>query len=258
MNEAQQFKAKKHQQAYEDGIGTSKAGSEGTWRTAMDTNNNDSRDNSLGGKSKFGKQNRSGSGNSNWIKKKPSRENSAGDNEGRSNGMPKVNGGGLSHSGEQPGERAQGEEREGEEAERDGEGERGGGSSSPNQETHESMEIQENAHKGWSVLRQKVLPSSSNSHSKDTAPISTQATAIASIPITTELLAGQLPVMILKTWLDRDEDGNRAVPVLLGNLRFRVGDSVGLKEGVKTGKEMFKVECEYGDGAVRWVSHFTC
>jgi phospholipase D1/2 len=38
-------------------------------------------------------------------------------------------------------------------------------------------------------------------------------------------------------------------------MRFRVGDSVGLKEGRdQTGKEMFKVECEYGDGAVKWVS----
>ena len=78
-------------------------------------------------------------------------------------------------------------------------------------------------------------------------------TAVASVPVTTELFAGQLPVMMLKTWIDRDEQGVRAVPVLLGNLRFRVGDSVGLRVGRETGKEMFKVECEYGDGAVKWV-----
>ena len=79
--------------------------------------------------------------------------------------------------------------------------------------------------------------------------------AVAALPVTTELMAGQLPVMIMKTWLDRDEDGNRAVPVVLGSLRFRVGDSVGLKaDGGQTGKEMFKLECEYGDGAVKWVS----
>jgi phospholipase D1/2 len=78
--------------------------------------------------------------------------------------------------------------------------------------------------------------------------------AVAALPVTTELMAGQLPVMIMKTWLDRDEDGNRAVPVILGSLRFRVGDSVGLKaDGGQTGKEMFKLECEYGDGAVKWV-----
>ena len=78
-------------------------------------------------------------------------------------------------------------------------------------------------------------------------------TAIGSVPVTTELLSGQLPVMMLKTWLDRDDEGRRAVPVLLGNLRFRVGDSVGLRAGRETGKEMFKVECEYGDGVVKWV-----
>jgi phospholipase D1/2 len=28
---------------------------------------------------------------------------------------------------------------------------------------------------------------------------------------------------------------------------------VGLKQEDATGREMFKVECEYGDGAVKWV-----
>lgn len=114
------------------------------------------------------------------------------------------------------------------------------------------------AHKGWSILRSRVVPSRSGTGSGPT-PTGNKTTAlaptvIASVPVTTELMAGQLPVMMLKTWLDRDEDGNRAVPVLIGNLRFRVGDSVGLKEGERTGKEMFKLECEYGDGAVKWVS----
>lgn len=116
----------------------------------------------------------------------------------------------------------------------------------------------EAAHRRWSSLRARVLPSrnqSSGGPSPSASKVTAlSATVIASVPITTELLAGQLPVMILKTWLDRDENGNRAVPVLLGNLRFRVGDSVGLRIGKETGKEMFKVECEYGDGVVKWVS----
>lgn len=117
---------------------------------------------------------------------------------------------------------------------------------------------QAEAAKRWSMLRARVLPSRNQTGLGPTPGANKTSalapTVIASLPITTELMAGQLPVMILKTWLDRDEDGNRAVPVLLGNLRFRVGDSVGLKEGEKTGREMFKLECEYGDGAVRWVS----
>lgn len=117
--------------------------------------------------------------------------------------------------------------------------------------------VHERAQRRWSILRDRVLPDSTKnigpnpSLGRSTALASTM---IASVPVTTELWAGQLPVMILKTWLDRDEDGRRAVPVLLGNLRFRVGDSVGLQpDNQATGKEMFKIECEYGDGAVKWV-----
>lgn len=122
----------------------------------------------------------------------------------------------------------------------------------------QSPAAHENAQKKWSALRSRVLPSKSTSNGGP-APAPGKVTAlahtsIAAVPVTTELLAGQLPVMILKTWLDRDDEGNRAVPVLLGNLRFRVGDSVGLRAGRETGKEMFKVECEYGDGIVKWVS----
>ncbi|EIW66666.1 hypothetical protein TREMEDRAFT_34686 [Tremella mesenterica DSM 1558] len=122
-------------------------------------------------------------------------------------------------------------------------------------EYHSDADAHEHAQNKWSLLRSRVLP-----HRSSTGPNPTPGkvtalapTAVASVPIATELFAGQLPVMMLKTWLDRDEDGHRAVPVLLGSLRFRVGDSVGLKPGNQTGKEMFKIECEYGDGAVKWV-----
>jgi phospholipase D1/2 len=43
----------------------------------------------------------------------------------------------------------------------------------------------------------------------------------------------------------------------LGSLKFRVGDSAGFggnKDGQQTGREVFRIECEYGDGAVKWVS----
>lgn len=121
----------------------------------------------------------------------------------------------------------------------------------------EAQSPHDQAQRRWSALRSRVLPS--KNQGSGPAPGSGKVTAlshtaIASVPVTTELLAGQLPVMILKTWMDRDDEGNRAVPVLLGNLRFRVGDSVGLKVGRETGKEMFKVECEYGDGVAKWVS----
>jgi hypothetical protein len=103
----------------------------------------------------------------------------------------------------------------------------------------------------WTVLRAKLLHRQSTAvHEKHSSP--------AQIPVTTELLAGQLPAMILKTWLDRDENGSRSVPVLLGSLRFRVGDSAGFNNsnnGQQTGREVFRIECEYGDGAVKWVGN---
>lgn len=110
-------------------------------------------------------------------------------------------------------------------------------------EEHESA-----GQKKWEVIRQKLLP---NRHMNGAI----QHANPALIPMTSELLAGQLPVMILKTWIDRDESGNRAVPVLLGNLRFRVGDSAGMSDGQTegTGREVFRIECEYGDGVVKWV-----
>ncbi len=102
--------------------------------------------------------------------------------------------------------------------------------------------------KKWNVIRQKMLRSTTGS-----GPI--QHSTPAQIPVTTELLAGQLPVMILKTWIDRDEKGHRAVPILLGNMRFRVGDSAGFgdEQIQRTGREVFRIECEYGDGIVKWV-----
>ena len=111
-------------------------------------------------------------------------------------------------------------------------------------DTNTQPETNHRAQRRWSMVRQRILP-----HARKANAL--QATV--AVPITTELLAGQLPVMILKSWLDRDEDGNRAVPVLLGNMRFRVGDSVGLRPGTQNDREMFKLECEYGDGAVKWV-----
>ena len=110
-------------------------------------------------------------------------------------------------------------------------------------EGHESV-----GQKKWEVIRQKLLP---NRHMNGAI----QHANPALIPMTSELLAGQLPVMILKTWIDRDESGHRAVPVLLGNLRFRVGDSAGMSDGQTegTGREVFRIECEYGDGCVKWV-----
>jgi phospholipase D1/2 len=127
----------------------------------------------------------------------------------------------------------------------------------------ESPQARENAQRKWSALKGKLLPSSANHMTgarTAIGPAHDKTSQVAPVPITTELLSGQLGVMMLKTWLDRDEDGRRAVPVLIGNMRFRVCESIGTGGGGHHGSSrtgpgggIFKVECEYGDGAVKWV-----
>ncbi|WVN88729.1 uncharacterized protein L203_103942 [Cryptococcus depauperatus CBS 7841] len=102
----------------------------------------------------------------------------------------------------------------------------------------------------WSTLRSRVTPLSIGALN----PNLTRASITnSSLPVTSALFAGQLPVMILKTWLDRDEYGRKAVPVLLSNLKIKIDDSIGFLPEEHPSKEMYKIECEYGDGAVKWV-----
>ncbi len=53
-----------------------------------------------------------------------------------------------------------------------------------------------------------------------------------------------------KLWIERDEHGNRRVPVLLHRLRVRISDSL---FPTKEKKAVFRIECEYANGAARWV-----
>lgn len=56
--------------------------------------------------------------------------------------------------------------------------------------------------------------------------------------------------MMLKLWFERDEKGHRRVPILLHRLRIRVSDSLHSMQGHKA---VFRIECEYANGAARWV-----
>lgn len=69
--------------------------------------------------------------------------------------------------------------------------------------------------------------------------------------LTQELANGVLPVMLLKMGLERDDAGDRRVPVLLNHLQVRVTDS--LEAGVQAGHAIFRIELCYGDGLTRWV-----
>jgi phospholipase D1/2 len=70
------------------------------------------------------------------------------------------------------------------------------------------------------------------------------------VNITDELIAGGLSTLMLRLWFERDEKNHRRVPVLLHRLRIRISDSLHAMHGSKA---VFRVECEYANGAARWV-----
>ncbi|EJC97886.1 phospholipase D [Fomitiporia mediterranea MF3/22] len=70
------------------------------------------------------------------------------------------------------------------------------------------------------------------------------------VNITDELITGGLAALMLKLWFERDERGNRRVPVLFHRLRVRISDSLHPLSG---NKAVFRIECEYANGFARWV-----
>ncbi|KAF9267545.1 phospholipase D [Marasmius fiardii PR-910] len=70
------------------------------------------------------------------------------------------------------------------------------------------------------------------------------------VNITDELITGGLSTLMLRLWFERDEKGNRRIPILFHRLRIRVSDSL---HPLKGHRSVFRIECEYANGAVRWV-----
>lgn len=78
------------------------------------------------------------------------------------------------------------------------------------------------------------------------------ASAVTShaVNITDELITGGLSTLMLSLWLERDDRGHRRVPILLHRLRIRISDSLYPLSGHRA---VFRIECEYANGAARWV-----
>ncbi|OAX33335.1 phospholipase D [Rhizopogon vinicolor AM-OR11-026] len=70
------------------------------------------------------------------------------------------------------------------------------------------------------------------------------------VNITDELITGGLSTLMLRLWFERDEKRHRRVPVLLHRLRIRISDSL---HPLQAHKAVFRIECEYANGAARWV-----
>ncbi|KAL0576864.1 Phospholipase D1 [Marasmius crinis-equi] len=98
----------------------------------------------------------------------------------------------------------------------------------------------------WGRLRQLIPQVAAQAQN---APKSSVVTPHA-VNITDELITGGLSTLMLRLWVERDEKGHRRIPMLFHRLRIRVSDSL---HPLKGHKSVFRIECEYANGAVRWV-----
>jgi len=98
----------------------------------------------------------------------------------------------------------------------------------------------------WNKLR-FLLPYLAPSAQKE--PTSS-AVVPSGVNITDELITGGLSTLMLRLWFERDEKGRRRVPVLFHRLRIRISDSLHPMHGIQS---VFRIECEYANGAARWV-----
>lgn len=91
-----------------------------------------------------------------------------------------------------------------------------------------------NAQQRWQALKKHFVPPRPSKLRTPSKPKPTEPNLVQ------ELGAGILPVMLLKMSLDKDESGDRRVPVLLHHLRTKVTDS--LVAGVQAGHAIFRIE----------------
>lgn len=101
----------------------------------------------------------------------------------------------------------------------------------------------------WEKLK-SLMPNVSQQSQQASAGGGQSAVAAHSVNITDELITGGLSTLMLRLWFERDEKDHRRVPVLLHRLRIRISDSLHPLEGSKA---VFRIECEYANGAARWV-----
>ncbi|KAG6833425.1 hypothetical protein H0H87_006791 [Tephrocybe sp. NHM501043] len=100
----------------------------------------------------------------------------------------------------------------------------------------------------WSRIR-SLIPNIIN-QDRDTTQPGPSAVTSHKVNITDELITGGLSTLMLRLWFERDEKDQRRIPILFHRLRIRVSDSLHPMHGSKS---VFRIECEYANGAVRWV-----
>lgn len=113
--------------------------------------------------------------------------------------------------------------------------------------SHFKQEGKPNTTPRWNRLR-SLLPSIA-AQGREQIP-GPSAVVPQSVNITDELMAGGLAALLPRLYFEHDEKGHRRVPILFQRLRIRVSDSLHPLHGHKA---VFRIECEYANGAARWV-----
>lgn len=99
----------------------------------------------------------------------------------------------------------------------------------------------------WSRLR-SLLPTVTDRN--ESLPGGLATVTPQNVNITDELVSGGLSTLMLRLWFERDEKERRRIPILFHRLKIRLTDSVYPMDGQRA---VFRIECEYADGAARWV-----
>ncbi|KAF8349296.1 phospholipase D, partial [Amanita rubescens] len=102
---------------------------------------------------------------------------------------------------------------------------------------------------GWARLR-SLLPRIVDKEPTSKVPDQEPDHPHASVNIADELIGGGLCALIPGLWFQRDEKGRRRIPILLHRLCIRISDSL---NPLHIRKAVFRIECEYANGAARWV-----
>ncbi|GAA5892771.1 uncharacterized protein JCM6883_007468 [Sporobolomyces salmoneus] len=98
----------------------------------------------------------------------------------------------------------------------------------------------------WEVVRKRLGGGDEKKKQK-----ARQGASLTGHELISELTTGVLPLVLVKmAVMDRDERGDHRIPILMNYLKLRITDSV---YPFHDRHAIFRIELEYGDGAVKWV-----
>ncbi|GAA5922273.1 hypothetical protein JCM1841_001392 [Sporobolomyces salmonicolor] len=96
----------------------------------------------------------------------------------------------------------------------------------------------------WGVVKSRLKGGEKKTEAK-------QGASLTGHELVSELAMGVLPLVLVKmAVMDRDERGDHRIPILMNYLKLRITDSV---YPFHDRHAIFRIELEYGDGAVKWV-----